>query len=123
MITLLEVAAGGLIGAPARFVVDQVVSSRTRGIFPWGTYVINATGAFAFGLITGLVLYQGLGRIPFAVIGAGFCGAYTTFSTFGWETVQLLEEGTLSAAVWNVAGSLLLGLPAAAAGMALAYLV
>jgi CrcB protein len=123
MITLVEVGAGGLVGAPARFVVDQVVNSRTRGVFPWGTYVINATGAFILGLISGLVAYQGLGHIPSAVIGTGFCGAYTTFSTFSWETVRLIEEGTPSAAVWNIAGSLLVGLVAAAAGMALAYVV
>lgn len=121
MITLVEVGAGGLIGAPARFMVDQVVNSRTRGVFPWGTWVINATGAFLLGLITGLVLYQGLGHIPSAVVGTGFCGAYTTFSTFSWETVRLIEEGTPSAAVRNIAGSLLVGLAAAAAGMAIAY--
>lgn len=121
MITLLEVGAGGLIGAPARFVVDQVVNARTRDVFPWGTYVINATGAFVLGLISGLVLYQGLGHIPSAVIGTGFCGAYTTFSTFSWETVRLIEEGTPSAAIWNIAGSLVVGLLAAAVGMALAY--
>lgn len=123
MITLVEVGAGGLIGAPARFVVDQVVNSRTRGVFPWGTWVINATGAFLLGLITGLVLYHGLGHIPSAVVGTGFCGAYTTFSTFSWETVRLIEEGTPSAAVRNVAGSLLVGLAAAGAGMAIAYAV
>ena len=123
MITLVEVGAGGLIGAPARFIIDQVVNSRTKGEFPWGTYVINATGAFVLGLITGLVLYQGLGHIPSAVIGTGFCGAYTTFSTFSWETVRLFEEGTTSAAVLNLAGSLVAGLLAAAAGMALGYIV
>jgi CrcB protein len=122
MITLVEVGAGGLIGAPARFVVDQLVNSRTRGVFPWGTYVINATGAFILGLISGLVLYQGLGHLPSALIGTGFCGAYTTFSTFSWETVRLIEEGTPSAAIWNIAGSLVAGLLAAAAGMALAYI-
>jgi CrcB protein len=121
--TLLEVGAGGLIGAPARLVVDQVVNSRTRGVFPWGTYVINATGAFVLGLITGLTLYQGLGDVPSAVIGTGFCGAYTTFSTFTWETVRLIEEGTPAAAFRNIAGSLVVGLLAAAAGMALAYVV
>lgn len=121
MITLVEVGAGGLVGAPARFLVDQVVNSRSRGVFPWGTYAINATGAFLLGLISGLALYQGLGHIPSAVIGTGFCGAYTTFSTFSWETVRLIEEGTPSAAIWNIAGSLVVGLAAAAAGMALAY--
>lgn len=123
MITLLEVGAGGLVGAPARFIVDQVVSSRATGVFPWGTYIINATGAFILGLITGLALYQGLGPAPSALIGTGFCGAFTTFSTFSWETVRLIEEDAPSAAVWNIAGSLAVGLLVAAAGMALAYVV
>lgn len=122
MITLLEVGAGGLVGAPARLVIDQVVSSRTKGRFPWGTYVINATGAFVLGLITGLALYQGLGHIPSAVVGTGFCGSYTTFSTFSWETVRLFEERAPGAALRNVAGSLVVGLLAAAAGMGLAYI-
>jgi CrcB protein len=121
VITLIAVGAGGLIGAPARLVADQVVSSRTRGVFPWGTFVINATGAFVLGLISGLVVYHHLGRLPLALIGTGFCGAYTTFSTFSWETVRLIEEGTPSAAIWNLAGSLLAGIAAAAAGMAFAY--
>ena len=123
MITLIEVGAGGLVGAPSRFILDQVVNSRTRAVFPWGTYIINASGAFILGLISGLVAYQGLGHIPSAVIGTGFCGAYTTFSTFSWETVRLIEEGTPTAAAWNIVGSLLLGLAAAAAGMAIAYAI
>ena len=122
MITLLEVGAGGLIGAPARLLVDQAVSSRTRGIFPWGTYVVNATGAFLLGLLSGLAAYHGLDRGASALLGVGFCGAYTTFSTFSWETIRLVEEGALGAALGNVAGSLLVGLAAAGAGMALAYL-
>jgi len=123
VITLVEVGAGGLIGAPTRYIVDQLVNSRTKGLFPWGTYVINATGAFMFGVISGLMVYHRLGNVPSAVVGAGFCGAYTTFSTFSWETVRLIEEGTLSAAAWNVVGSLIVGLLAAGAGMALAYIV
>jgi CrcB protein len=121
VITVVAVGAGGLIGAPARFVVDQAVNSHTRGIFPWGTYVINATGALLLGLISGLVAYHGLAHAVSALVGVGFCGAYTTFSTFSWETVRLLEDGTPSAAMRNVAASLAAGLLAAAAGMGLAY--
>ncbi|MDA8047758.1 MAG: fluoride efflux transporter CrcB [Actinomycetota bacterium] len=123
MIGLVEVGVGGLVGAPARFMVDQLVSSRSKGVFPWGTYIINVTGAFVLGLISGLALYQGVGHVPSTVIGTGFCGAYTTFSTFSWETVRLFEEGTPGAAAWNVAGSLVVGLLGAAAGLALGYVV
>jgi CrcB protein len=97
---------------------------RRPAAFPWGTFVVNLSGAFVLGLVTGLGLYHhGLGSVPKAVLGAGFCGAYTTFSTFSYETVRLVEEGALGAAAANLAGSLLLGLLAAAAGLALAAIL
>lgn len=120
MITLLCVAGAGAVGAPARFVLDLWVSSRTEDRFPYGTLVINVTGSLVLGLVTGLALYHGLGALPKAVVGTGFCGAYTTFSTFSYETVELLAEGTLEAAVRNVAASLVLGLLAAGTGLGLA---
>lgn len=120
MLQFLEVAAGGLLGAPVRFILDRWINSRTDDIFPWGTFVINATGAFMLGLISGLALFHGLGQTALAVIGIGFCGSYTTFSTFSYETVRLVEEGAFTSAVSNVAGSLLVGLLAAGVGLALA---
>ncbi len=123
MITLLEVGLGGLIGAPARYVVDQYVTWRTEGAFPWGTFVINAGGALLLGLIAGLVSYHHLGPVPVAIVGTGFCGAYTTFSTFTFETIRLIEEGEMKPAIANVAGSVAVGLLAAAAGIAVAALV
>jgi CrcB protein len=118
--TVAEVAAGGLVGAPARFVLDGWTNSRTRGRFPWGTFVINATGAFLLGLISGLVRHHAVGPVAAALTGTGFCGAYTTFSTFTYETIRLLEERDVVAALANLAGSLMVGLAAAAAGMAVA---
>ncbi len=123
MITLLEVGLGGLIGAPARYVVDQYITWRTEGAFPWGTFVINAGGALLLGLIAGLVSYHHLGPVPVAIFGTGFCGAYTTFSTFTFETIRLIEEGEIKPAIANVAGSVVVGLLAAAAGIALAALI
>jgi CrcB protein len=120
VIAVAEVAAGGIVGAPARFALDQWVSSRRRDLFPWGTFLINATGSFVLGLITGLVVYHGLGSAPSNLIGAGFCGAYTTFSTFSYETVRLIEEGAFKSALANVTGSLVVGLLGAGAGLALA---
>lgn len=123
MITLAEVGAGGLVGAPARYLVDQLVLARGDGLFPWGTWTVNVTGSFVLGLVTGLAMYHGLGAVASNLVGTGFCGAYTTFSTFSWETMQLVEEGALKAAAANVASSLVAGLLAGAAGMALAYLI
>lgn len=123
MMELVEVGAGAVVGAPLRYMVDQVVNSRTRAEFPWGTYVINATGAFLLGLLTGLALYHGMGDVPSLVLGTGFCGAYTTFSTFSWESFQLVENGAPISGLYNVAGSLVVSLLLAAAGMALAYAI
>jgi CrcB protein len=111
---------GGAIGAPTRYLVDGFVQDRVSGVFPWGTFVINVTGSLLLGIITGLSLYHGLGDLPRTAIGTGFCGAYTTFSTFSYETVRLLEEGSVGLAAGNAFGSVAAGLAAAAIGLAIA---
>src|SRR4029450_52539 len=73
LIALLVV--GGAVGAPARYLVDGVVQNRSRGVFPWGTFVINVTGSLVLGFLTGLTMYHGLGALPKVAIGTGFCGA------------------------------------------------
>jgi fluoride exporter len=108
----------GAIGAVSRYVVDDLVKSRFRGTFPWGTVVINVSGSFVLGIVTGLALYHGLGLVTKTAIGVGFCGAYTTFSTFSYETMMLVESGDPSAAIGNALGSVVIGLAAAAAGLA-----
>jgi CrcB protein len=112
----------GAAGAVARYVVDGVVTDRTNGRFVWGTFVINVTGSLLLGLVTGLGLNHGFPRTPRLILGTGFCGAYTTFSTFTFETVRLLEEGAPRVALWNAAGTLAAGALAAAAGLGIAAL-
>ncbi len=107
------------IGAPVRYLVDRMVGDRTQGAFPWGTFVVNASGSFILGVITGLALYHAFPKTPRVILGTGFCGAYTTFSTFTFETVRLVEEGALAEAFRNAAGMLVMGALAAAAGLAL----
>jgi CrcB protein len=123
VIALLGVAFGGVVGAPLRYALDRWITSRIGGAFPWGTFLINATGALLLGLVSGLALYDGLGHLPVTVVGTGFCGAYTTFSTFSYETVRLIEEDRVGAAMRNAAGSLAVGILAAAGGIALATVV
>jgi fluoride exporter len=113
------VGVAGAVGAPLRYAVDVLVSERSGSTFPLGTMVVNVTGSFVLGLITGLAMYHGLPRTAREVLGTGLVGAYTTFSTFSFETVQLLEEGELQGALANVAVSLVAGGLAAAAGIAL----
>jgi CrcB protein len=116
----LYVALAGGVGAPMRYLIDIWVQRKTDRTFPWGTFVINATGSLLLGFITGLALFHALPGIPKLLIGTGFCGAYTTFSTFTFETVRLAEEGAVREAIGNVAGSALAGLAGAAAGLLIA---
>ena len=123
MIALLGVVAASAIGAPARYLVDRSVARRTGSTFPWGTLVINVTGSFVLGLVVGLGLHHGLSKTAVSILGGGLCGAYTTFSTFSVESIRLVEEGALMEAVLNIAGSIAVGLLAAAAGLGLAVLL
>lgn len=123
MLVLLGVAIAGMVGAPARFLIDRYVQSRRSGVFPAGTFFINAVGAGLLGFLTGLFLNGSLGSPSLNVIGVGFCGSFTTFSTFSYETVRLAEEGELAAAASNVAASLAVGLLAAALGLVIATAV
>ncbi len=109
----------GAIGAPLRYLLDGLVGDRTDAVVPWGILLVNVSGSFVLGVVTGLALHHGLGRTPRIVIGTGFCGAFTTFSTFTYETVRLIEADRRREALVNVAMSLGLGLAAAAAGLAL----
>jgi CrcB protein len=113
----------GAVGAPLRYLVDGLVGERVDGVVPWGILLVNVSGSFLLGLVTGLALHHGLGRTPRIVIGTGFCGAFTTFSTFTYETVRLLEEGDVAEAFANLGLTLLLGGVAAALGLALPAVV
>ena len=105
VVVVLLVVAGGL-GAVARFVLDGVVRKRFAGAFPLGTVLINLTGSFTLGLLTGLALAQVLPDPVRLVAGTGFLGGYTTFSTATFETVRLVQERRLAAAILNGLGTL-----------------
>ncbi|GAA4536420.1 CrcB family protein [Pseudonocardia xishanensis] len=106
----LMVVLGAAVGAPARYLTGRLVQSRHRTGFPWGTFAVNVAGSFVLGLVTGAAASPWLT----ALIGTGFCGALTTYSTFGWETVHLSRP----LAVANAVGSVLAGLGAAGLGLA-----
>jgi CrcB protein len=114
------VAAG--IGAPGRYLVDGWIQDRTSGAFPWGTFTVNVTGCLALGVLAGLGIYHDLRTTAGTVLGTGGLGAYTTFSTLTFETVRLAEEGAVNEAVRNASASLLVGLAAVTAGLALTAL-
>lgn len=117
---ILGLIVTGMIGAPARYLVDGFVVERTGSTLPLGTLFVNVTGSFLLGAIGGLALYHGFSSTPRIVLGTGFCGAYTTFSTFAYETIRLVEEREVAAALRVLLLSLVVPTLAAAAGMALA---
>ena len=114
--------AAAAVGAPSRYLLDVWIQDRTRGAFPWGTFTVNVSGCLLLGVLTGLGLYHELDATTRTVLGTGGLGAYTTFSTFTFETVRLAEEGALDEAFRNAAASFLVGLAAASAGLALTAL-
>lgn len=116
--TVLLVAAGAAVGAPLRYVVDRWLRARFGAGFPWGTLVVNVVGSFVLGLVLGSPTVS---ASVVAVVGTGFCGALTTYSTFSYETLRLLEDGARARAVANVLLSLAAGLGAAALGWTLAW--
>ncbi len=116
-LVVLGVAAAGGLGAVARLVLDGVLRSRVAVSFPLGTTVINVTGSFLLGLVTGLALAHGLPPEWRAILGTGFLGGYTTFSTASYETVRLAQQRRYRAALFNGVGMLLLALAAAGLGL------
>ncbi|MGD0084976.1 MAG: fluoride efflux transporter CrcB [Acidimicrobiales bacterium] len=115
----LAVAAGGAAGAPARYLTDRAVSGRIESDLPWGTFVINVAGSLVLGVLTGLALHHHVSLVVTALLGVGFCGAFTTLSTFTYETVRMAETGEWLEAAMNIGMSLGAGLLAAAGGLAL----
>jgi fluoride exporter len=122
VILALGVGLGAAFGAVARYLLDQAVTRRRAPVFPMGTWLINITGSFVLGLLTGLAAHHGLPSQVVVVVGTGVCGGYTTFSTFSFESVRLMEDGAALISIGNIVGSIAAGLAAAALGLGLALL-
>jgi CrcB protein len=115
--TVLWVALGAAFGAPLRYLVDRAVQRRHDTVFPWGTTTVNVVGCLVLGFLVAAAL-----RVPPAVaaaVGTGFCGALTTYSTFSYEVLRLMQDGARFYASAYVVISLLGGFGAAALGWAL----
>jgi fluoride exporter len=104
--TALFVIIGAMAGAPLRYLVSKAFP------MPWGTFTVNIAGCLVLGILAGAAL----GSPAYALLGTGFCGALTTYSTFGYETLQLIERGDYRGAVRYTALSVVVGLVAAAVG-------
>jgi fluoride exporter len=115
VLLVLGIGVVGGLGAVARFALDGAVSARVGREFPWGTLVVNLVGAFLLGVIVGASAASDTYRL----VGTGLIGAFTTFSTWIFESHRLAEDGQLRAGILNLALSLVLGLAVTWAGRVL----
>jgi fluoride exporter len=116
--SFLLVAVGAAVGAPLRYLVDRAVQARHDSLFPWGTFAVNVGGSLLLGFLVG-----GATAVPgdlMTLLGAGLCGTLTTYSTFGFETIRLVEDRAGFYALANVVASIVAGLGAAFVGIAIA---
>ncbi len=124
MLQVLFVALGGAIGSAARYLVGGWFAARFGAAFPYGTFVINVTGSFIVGFFLAYaqerVSLSPYWRLFFAV---GLVGGYTTFSTFEYESIRLLQDGEMLMAAVYLIGSVVTGGVAAIAGIALGSLI
>jgi len=112
--TVLMVALGAALGAPARYLTDRAIQSWHSTIFPWGTVTVNVLASLILGVVTGAGAH--LNPQLSVLMGTGFCGALSTYSAFGYETLRLSQAGARWSAAGNVALSLSAGIGAAGVG-------
>ena len=115
--TWLLVLAGGMVGAPLRYLTDRAVQRHHDTVFPWGTFIVNVVGCFLFGVLAEAAAH-GAAKWMWPLLAVGFCGALTTYSTFSYETLRLAETGSRFLAAANVLASVVAGLAAALVGTA-----
>ncbi|MEI7474546.1 MAG: fluoride efflux transporter CrcB [bacterium] len=103
---------GGGLGACLRFFLSMLIHNNTNGIFPWGTFAINIAGSFILGLVVALSISKPpiIDNNIKLLLTTGFCGGFTTFSTFSWEVLTLLKEGYYLQGFLYSFGSLFIGL-------------
>jgi fluoride exporter len=118
-VSLLLVIAGAAVGAPLRYLSDRAIQARHDTVFPWGTLTVNVVGSLILGLLTGAVTAGGASPQVQLAVGTGFCGALTTYSTFSYETLRLLEDDARLYAAANVVASIVAGLLSAFLGVAI----
>jgi len=122
-VKVLYIGAAGFAGAISRYAVEGWVSDRTRGAFPWGTFAVNVTGSLLLGFLFTLLTERFVHPTLRSAVTIGFIGAYTTFSTFAFETFRLAEDGSAMLAIANVVASVAAGLAAVYVGIRLGRLV
>jgi CrcB protein len=122
-VSFLFVALGAALGAPLRYLVDRAVQARHDSLFPWGTFAVNVAGSLILGVLIGGATAGAVPGSLSTLLGTGMCGALTTYSTFGFETVRLVEQRAGFYAVLNAVAGIVAGLGAAFVGIAVAQAV
>lgn len=117
------VGVGGFLGAIARYIVGTYIGNRFGVRFPYGTFVINMSGSFLVGFILALLARTTASPHWRYLIPIGFIGAYTTFSTFEYETLRAIQDGQIATGLLNVALSVIVGFAAVWAGAVLGRVV
>jgi CrcB protein len=106
----VAVGLAGAVGAMGRYLIDGAVQDRTAGVFPFGTLTVNVVGSVILGVVAGVAIRHAGAATTRAIVGTGFCGGLTTWSTASWEAVRLTADGSTKAAVTftvvNLAASL-----------------
>lgn len=119
---ILLIAVGGAIGALARYGVSTWAFNQWGAAFPFGTFIINVAGSVLLGMIMQLAEGAAITAETRALLAVGFCGAFTTFSTFSYETVRLMQEGEWLYVAANIVGSVVVSLAGVFVGFAVAGL-
>lgn len=117
---ILAVMIGGGLGAVSRFAQDSLITRRWQPTVPWATMSINVAGSLALGVLAGVVIHHGVPPEWQTVLGTGFCGGYTTFSTASVDGIRLVQQRRTGWFALYVVGTLLLSAAACAAGLAIA---
>ncbi|CAM06395.1 CrcB protein [Saccharopolyspora erythraea NRRL 2338] len=121
--TFVLVAVGGAVGACVRFLLDRWIQRRHDAVFPFGTLTVNVVGSFVLGVLTGAALSGVQAPAVQLLVGVGFCGSLTTYSTFGYETVRLFTEGARLLSALNAVTTVLAGIGAGVLGVVVAAAV
>jgi fluoride exporter len=119
----LIVGVGGFVGAIARYMIGTYIGSRFGIRFPYGTFVINISGCFLVGFVVTLLARSTASQYWRYLIPIGFIGAYTTFSTFEYETLRAVQDGQITTGLLNVVLSVVVGFAAVWVGAALGRVV